>query len=71
MLVDTILLDRNQVLDSFKELPEKVSFEDLLERLLFIKLIEERLHEQKELPNSVVMQELQELRRQKMTDLKK
>jgi hypothetical protein len=71
MLVDTILLDRNQVLDSFKELPEKVSFEDLLERLLFIKLIEERLHEQKELPNSVVMQELQELRRQKMADLKK
>ncbi|RYF77227.1 MAG: hypothetical protein EOO39_04455 [Cytophagaceae bacterium] len=71
MLVDTVLLDRNQVLDSLRELPEKVSFEDLLERLLFIKLIEERLQEQKEVTNSVVMQELQELRQQKMAALQK
>lgn len=71
MLVDTVLLDRNQVLDSLRELPEKVTFEDLVERLLFIKLIEERMQEQKEVPNSVVMQELQELRRQKMAALQK
>ena len=71
MIAETILFNRDQVLDSLRELPEKVSFDDLVERLLFIKLIEERLQEQKEVPNSVVMQELQALRSQKMAELQK
>ena len=71
MIAENVLLNRDQVLDSLKELPERVSFDDLVERLLFIKLIEERLQEQKEVSNSIVMQELQDLRRQKMADLQK
>ena len=71
MIAENVLLNRDQVLDSLRELPEKVSFDDLVERLLFIKLIEERLQEQKEVPNSIVMQELQDLRRQKVAELQK
>ena len=71
MIAENILLSGGHVFDSFKELPEKVSFDDLVERLLFIKLIEERLQEQKEVPNSLVMQELQELRSQKVAELQK
>ena len=68
MIAQNVLLNRDQVLDSLRELPEKVSFDDLVERLLFIKLIEERLQEQKEVLNSIVMQELQDLRCQKMAE---
>ena len=71
MIAENVLLDRNQVLDSLRELPDKVSSEDLIERILFIKLIEERLQEQKEVPASVVMQELQNLRREKLASLQK
>lgn len=66
MLREDVLLDKNQVLDSFKDLPEQVSSEELIERILFIKLIQERLRELEEVSNEVVMENLQELRRQKL-----
>jgi hypothetical protein len=69
MMTDNVLLDRDQVLESLRDLPVKVSSEDLIERILFIKLIEERLLEDKEVPNSIVMQELQDLRRSKLATL--
>jgi hypothetical protein len=70
MIAENVLLDRDQVLQSLKELPLKVSSEDLIERILTIKLSEERLREEKEVPNSVVMQELKDLRQRKLATLK-
>jgi hypothetical protein len=70
MIAENVLLDRDQVLQSLKELPLKVSSEDLIERILTIKLIEERLRQEKEVPNSVVMQELKDLRQRKLATLK-
>lgn len=61
-----ILLDKSQVLASLNELPDRVSSEDLIERILFIKLIESRLQETKLVPHSQVMQELKELKEQKL-----
>lgn len=71
MMTEDVLLDKKQVLDSFQDLPDKVSSEELIERILFIKLIEERLQAQNEVPNATVMQELQDLRRQKLASLAK
>lgn len=57
-----LLLDKNQIIESFKDLPDKVSSEDLIERILFIKLIENRLRETTEVPHEQVMNELKEMR---------
>ena len=70
MFPDEILLDKNQVLASLSELPDRVSSEDLIERILFIKLIESRLREKTEIPHEQVMQELKELRAEKLAKLK-
>ncbi len=68
---DEILLDRNQVLASLSKLPDRVSSEDLIERILFIKLIESRLLETTEIPHEQVMEELKELKQKKLAELKK
>jgi hypothetical protein len=57
-----LLLDKNQIIESFKDLPDKVSPEVLIERILFIKLIENRLRETTEVPHEQVMNGLKEMR---------
>ncbi len=71
MYPDEILLDKNQVLASLRELPDRVSSDELIERILFIKLIESRLRETTQVPHAQVMQELNELREQKLAESKK
>ena len=71
MYPDEILLDKNQVLASLRELPDRVSSEELIERILFIKLIESRLHETTHVPHTHVMQELKELKEQKLAESKR
>ena len=39
------LLDKDQVIESFRSLPDQVTAEQLIERILFIRLINERLQE--------------------------
>lgn len=68
MFPDEILLDKNQVIASLSELPDKVSSEDLIERILFIKLIESRLRESTEVPHEQVMRELGQLKDQKIAE---
>ena len=68
---DEILLDKNQVLASLSKLPDRVSSEDLIERILFIKLIESRLLETTEVPHEQVMQEVKELKQKKLSESKK
>ncbi|MVM36147.1 hypothetical protein GO755_39410 [Spirosoma sp. HMF4905] len=71
MFPDEILLDKNQVLASLNELPDKVSSEDLIERILFIKLIESRLRETTEVTHDQVMQELKDVKQRKLAELNK
>ncbi|MEZ0607696.1 hypothetical protein ACAW74_04220 [Fibrella sp. WM1] len=47
MIGEDVLLDKKQVLDSFQDLPDKVSSEELIERILFIRLINERVEKAK------------------------
>lgn len=68
---EEILLDKNQVLDSLSKLPDRVSSEDLIERILFIKLIESRLRETTEVSHEQVMQELKELKQKKLAESRK
>ncbi|GAB3789514.1 hypothetical protein GCM10028818_58240 [Spirosoma horti] len=71
MFPEEILLDKNQVLASLNELPDRVSSEDLIERILFIKLIESRLRETGATPHEQVMQELRAIKQKKMAELGK
>ena len=66
MQTEEILPDKSQVIASLSELPDKVSSEDIIERILFIKLIESRLRETSHVSNAQVMQELKELKQQKL-----
>lgn len=68
---EDILLDKGQVLASLNELPDKVSSEDLIERILFIKLIESRLRETTHVPHEQVIQELRDLKQQKLAGREK
>jgi hypothetical protein len=62
MLTDDILLDKKQVLASLDQLPDQVSSEALIERILFLKLIESRLRDtSKTTPNEQVMAELKDM----------
>jgi hypothetical protein len=45
VLTAETLLDRDEVIRSFRSLPEKVSVEDLIERILFVKRLEVGLQE--------------------------
>ncbi|MBC3786942.1 hypothetical protein [Spirosoma utsteinense] len=71
MFAEEILLDRNQVLASLSELPDKVSSKELIERILFIKLIESRLREPTEISHDQVMQELKDIKQKKLASLTK
>lgn len=62
------MLDKNQVIDSLSQLPDKVSSEELIERILFIKFIQQRLLETKHVSHAQVMQELNELKQQKLAE---
>jgi hypothetical protein len=45
VLTAETLLDKSEVMESFKNLPEKVSAEDLIERILFVKRLKVGLQE--------------------------
>ncbi|PRY27771.1 hypothetical protein CLV58_13241 [Spirosoma oryzae] len=64
-----ILLDKNQVLAALGELPDRVSSEELIERILFIKMIESRLLETAEVSNEQVMQMLRDTRQKKVAEV--
>jgi predicted PurR-regulated permease PerM len=66
--MDELLLDKNQVIESLSQLPDKVSSEELIERILFIKLIQSRLQEKEQVSHEQVMQELRELKQQKVAE---
>ena len=68
---EEILLDKSQVLASLNELPDKVSSEDLIERILFMKLINSRLRETKEVSHEQVMSELRQMKEQKRAEYAK
>lgn len=68
MFSDEILLDKKQVLASLSDLPDKVSSEDIIERILFIKLIESRLRETTHVSHEQVMQELRDMKQRKLTE---
>ncbi len=63
-----LLLDKNQIIESFKDLPDKVSSEDLIERILFIKLVNERVREaatSSGTPNEEFKREFEEFKQHK------
>lgn len=65
------LLDKNQVIDSFQNLPDQVSVDELIERILFIQLINERVRSAEAgniVPHDQVMRELNELRARKQAE---
>lgn len=73
MTTQEITLKKSQIVDSFRDLPEDVTAEALIERILFIKLIQERIKgiedgTAKFVPHEQVMQELAELRAKKMAE---
>ncbi|MBD2703975.1 hypothetical protein IC229_25240 [Spirosoma sp. BT702] len=49
---EELLLDKNQVIESFGNLPDKVTADQLIERILFIRLINERLLEANTTPGT-------------------
>ncbi len=69
MYTGEILLDKNQVLAALGELPDRVSSEELIERILFIKMIESRLLETAEVSNEQVMQMLRDTRQKKVAEV--
>lgn len=67
MIGDDVLLDKKQVLDSFQDLPDKVSSEELIERILFIRLINQRVEKAKHTegtPHEVFMLEFADFKNQ-------
>lgn len=67
-MVDTIL-KKSQVVESFRDLPEEVTADDLIERILFIQLIEQRIKSAESgniVTTDQVMSELRKLRAEKM-----
>lgn len=49
---EEILLDKNQVIESFGNLPDQVTADELIERILFTRLIQERLREAEREPGT-------------------
>ena len=65
------LLNKNQVIESFGNLPDQVTADELIERILFIQLIEKRINSADQgnvIPNNQVMQELKELKVRKIAE---
>lgn len=66
------LLDKNQVINSFSDLPDQVSSEELIERILFIESVYKGLQDidkGKTVPHEQVMRELREIKAKKMAAL--
>ena len=65
------LLDKKQVIESFGNLPDQVTADQLIERILFIRLINERLQEAKQTlgtPHVEFMREFAEFKIQKKAE---
>ena len=61
MVIQEIKLDKSQVIESFKDLPDKVTADDLIERILFLQRIErglEEIRQGKVTPHEQVMKEI-------------
>ena len=70
MLADT-LLSKSQVINSFQNLPEQVTADELIERILFLRLINERLQEAERepgTPHEDFMREFNEFKAQKKAE---
>lgn len=64
-------MDKNQVIESFSNLPDLVTVDQLIERILFIRLINERLQKIEQepgTPHDVFMRELDEFKAKKRAE---
>ena len=71
LLTTETLLDKTEVMESFKSLPQMVSSEDLIERILFVKRLEVGLQELSEgntIPHENVMEELKKWKNERLSD---
>jgi hypothetical protein len=71
MITQEITLKKSQILDSFRDLPEDVTAEVLIERILFVKLIQERIKESEEskgMPHEEFMREFDIFKAQKRAE---
>jgi len=67
------LLNKNQVIESFGNLPDQVTADQLIERILFIRLINERLREAENEPGTShhdFMREFHEFKAHKLAEKK-
>lgn len=67
------LLNKNQVIESFGNLPDQVTADQLIERILFIRLLNERLQEAENEPGTShqdFIREFNEFKVQKLTGKK-
>ena len=65
------LLDKKQVIESFGNLPDHVTADELIERILFIRLINERLQEAKNepgIPHEDFMRDFNDFKAQKKVE---
>ncbi len=71
MAAQEITLKKSQIVDSFHDLPEDVTAEALIDRILFIKLIQERIKESEEgkgVPHEEFMREFDAFKAQKRAE---
>ncbi len=71
MVTQEITLKKSQIVDSFRDLPEDVTAEALIDRILFIKLIQERIKESelgKGMPHEEFMREFDAFKAQKRAE---
>lgn len=67
------LLDKRQVIESFENLPDHVTADDLIERILFIRLINERIQEAERepgTPHNEFMREFNEFKARRKVESK-
>ena len=70
-MISETLLDKHQIINSFQDLPERVTADALIERILFIQLIEERIvsaNQGNVVPHDQVLKELKELKARKIAE---
>jgi hypothetical protein len=71
MTTQEITLKKSQIVDSFRDLPEDVTAEALIERILFIKLIQERIKESEKnegMPHEEFMREFDAFKAKKRAE---
>ena len=67
-----ILLDKAEIIASFKTLPDKVSAEDLIEKILFMKRLEiglQDIAQGRVVSHEEVMEQFKEWKREKLSGL--